>query len=304
MMNKKKNNCLTKIAFLLVSLVLSAAAVSAQNALESQSAASAPLKTNSKMLYHNGPVRTFGQNVYFIFYGCWNNPICGRSGDTTTMETVRDFTSLIGGTSYMQINSTYTNSTGQPASPWLVYAGSVVDDSYSHGVDLTRADIEGIISDQILSFALPQDPQGIYLVVASGDIASAATGFCTPGVRPFHSSAIINGGLLAYVFLGNPIRCPSAAAPYVGQPSPNGSFAGDALVLNLTHALNGLLTNPYGNGWYDRYGLENADKCTGLFGETYTTANGARANFSVGGRDYLLEQNWVNDRRGGCAMFP
>jgi hypothetical protein len=301
---KRKTNLLLLTTFLVLSLTLTAVPQSTQSAVESQRAASSPLKTNGKMLYHDGPVRTFVQNVYFIFYGCWTNSLCGRSGDTTTMDTVRDFTSLIGGTSYMQINSTYANSTGQPASPWLVYAGSVVDDSYAHGVDLTRADIEGIISDQILSFNLPQDPQGIYVVVASGDIASTATGFCTPGVRPFHASAIINGGLLAYVFLGNPIRCPSAAAPFVGQPSPNGSFAGDALVLNLAHALNGLLTNPYGNGWYDRYGLENSDKCTGTFGQIYTTANGARANFSVGGRDYLLEQNWVNDRRGGCAMSP
>lgn len=301
---KRKTNLLLLTTLLILSLTVTASPQLAQNSIESQSAASAPLKTNSKMLYHNGPVRTGVQNAYFIFYGCWNNPVCGRSGDTSTMNVVTSFTSMIGNTPYMQINSTYTDVTGQLASSGLVYAGSVVDDSYAHGVDLTRADIEGIISDQILSFALPQDPQGIYLVVASGDIASAATGFCTPGVRPFHASAIINGGLLAYVFLGNPIRCPSAAAPFVGQPSPNGNFAGDALILNLAHALNGLLTNPYGNGWYDRYGLENADKCTGTFGQTYTTANGASANVSVGGRDYLLEQNWVNNRRGGCAMFP
>ena len=279
---KKKTKLLPLTAMLILSLTLTVMPQSAQNAIESQSTASGPqLRTNSKMLYHDGPVRTGVQNVYFIYYGCWTNSVCGRSGDTTTMDIVNVFTALIGGTSYMQINSTYTDSTGRTASPWLVYAGSVVDSTYSHGVDLTQSDIEAIISDAILGFSLPQDPQGIYVVVSSGDIASTATGFCTPGAPPFHSNAIINGGRLVYVFLGNPIRCPSIAGPYTGQLSPNGSFAGDALVLNLAHAINGLLTNPHGNGWYDRYGLENADKCTGTFGETYTTANGARANVSV-----------------------
>jgi len=75
-------------------------------------------------------------------------------------------------------------------------------------------------------------------------------------------------------------------------------------VTNLTHALNGVLTNPFGNGWYDRYGLENADKCTGNFGTTYTTPNGARANLRLHQRDYLVEQNWVNNRKGSCIQFP
>ena len=55
---------------------------------------------------------------------------------------------------------------------------------------------------------------------------------------------------------------------------------------------------------YDRYGLENADKCKNTFGETYLTSNGARANANVrfGARDYLIQQNWVNDRKPRCAM--
>jgi len=254
------------------------------------------------MLYHDGPLLTGIQDVYFIFYGCWTTNACGNMGDTTTMLILSDFMSTVGNTPYMQINSTYTDTAGRPASAALVYGGSVVDNSYAHGVELTRSDIEGIISDQITSFNLPQDPSGIYVVVASADISSTATGFCVPGTRPLHSDAMINGGHHTYIFLGNPRRCPSVAAPYTGQPSPNGSLAGDGLVLNLAHALNGLLTNPYGNGWYDRYNLENADKCAGSFGEIYTTTNGARANIRFGVRDFLIEENWLNGRKGICAL--
>ena len=37
-------------------------------------------------------------------------------------------------------------------------------------------------------------------------------------------------------------------------------------------------------------------------GTTYLTTNGATANIKLGQRDYLIQQNWVNDRKGHCAM--
>jgi len=303
-MKGKKINLLTQLVLIVVSLALSAATASAQNGAFSQSANGA-VKTDSRMLYHGGPVLTGVQNVYFIFYGCWTSP-CGSADDTKAMTILGEFIATVGNTPYMMINSTYADGNGQPASGSLVYATSVVDSSYSHGVELTHSEIEGIIADQILNFTLPQDPQGIYVVVASADIASNSTGFCVPGAPPFHSHGIINGGLLQYVFIGNPNRCATVAGwqflPPSGGSTPNGNFAADAMVGNLAHALNGLLTNPLGNAWYDRYGLENADKCTGTFGQTYTIANGARANIRLGYRDFLLEQNWVNSRKGFCAL--
>ena len=73
-------------------------------------------------------------------------------------------------------------------------------------------------------------------------------------------------------------------------------------ISGLAHVLSTIVTNPFGDGWYDRFGLENADKCQGKFGETYTTANGARANIMLGQRDFLVSQNWVNDGHGRCAL--
>jgi hypothetical protein len=85
-------------------------------------------------------------------------------------------------------------------------------------------------------------------------------------------------------------------------PTPNGSFAGDAMANTLAHVLSTTITNPRGTGWFDRYGLQNADKCDGEFGPTYVTTNGARANIKLGQRDYLIQQNWINDRKEHCAM--
>ena len=276
---------------------------------------SGSVKTTSRMLYHNGPVRTGPQNVYFIFYGCWRNALCAPNGgaDQATMDIPQIFTATIGNTPYMSINNTYTDASGQPASGSLVYGGNVVDNSYRHGNDLTKTDIEAMLYEHIgdLSQAdLPADLQGIYVIVSTADIASNGTGFCSPGAPPFHSYFYLFGTPIPYIFLGNPNRCRTIAGGQYfttnanGYVTPNGNFAGDAMTLNLAHAFNGLLADPYLNGWYDRYGLENADKCTGTFGQTYTTSNGARANFSSGGYDYLIEQNWVNDRKGRCALLP
>jgi hypothetical protein len=256
------------------------------------------------MLYHNGPVLTATQNVYMIWYGCWEDN-CGNTGDFKTRQVLADFITSIGNSPYIQINSTYTNSTGEAPNGAIIYGGDLVDSSYSHGVDLTQSDIIGLISEKVNNFQLPQDSHGIYVVVASSDIASTAMGFCTTPAPSYHGEGLVNGVPVNYIFLGNPVRCPSVAGPQFSRsgPTPNDSYAGDVLASNFAHGLNTILTNPLGTAWFDRYGLENADKCQNTFGPTYTTPNGALANVRLGGRDFLIQQNWVNDRKARCAMF-
>lgn len=286
--------------FLVVAMSISS--VTGQVGTASPQSSGPTFKTSSKILYHNGPVLTATQNLYFVFYGCWG--MCSAPfGDPAIEYVLVDFGVTIGNSPYSRINSTYTNASGQPAANAFIFGGIAYDRTYSHGVDLTQTDIAGIISDKINSFQLPQDPNGLYVVMASGDIASTATGFCSQGVPPFHGTGIVNGNFLNYIFLGDPARCPLVASPAgYSSVTPNGSFAADAMAANLAHALNGSMTDPLGTGWYDRYGLENADKCARTFGTVYTTANGALANVRLGARDFLLEQNWSNGRHAGCAL--
>src|SRR5690349_17056112 len=132
----------------------------------------------SKMLYHNGPLLTGTQNIYFLYYGCWNDN-CGNLGDTKTQNLLADFIIYLGNTPYAQINSTYTDAAGQPATSRYIFGGQVIDASYAHGVDLTQTDLTDLISYQVNSFQLPQDANGIYVILGSADIASTATGFCS-----------------------------------------------------------------------------------------------------------------------------
>jgi hypothetical protein len=69
----------------------------------------------------------------------------------------------------------------------------------------------------------------------------------------------------------------------------------------VAHELEETTTDPDLNAWYDTRGYENADKCAWTFGTAYT-ANGAKANMKLGGRDYLIQRNWVNASGGYCAV--
>jgi hypothetical protein len=260
------------------------------------------VKTDSKMAYHNGPIVTGVPEVYFIWYGTWDN----NADNTAVQFILTDFLSNLGGTPYFQINAMYPNNSGGAPSGAFFYSGAAID-RYSHGLELTAPDIAGIVENQILTGGLPLTPSGIYVVLASADVSSNATGFCIPAALPLHGTGETLGTEFRYAFVGNPNRCPTVAAPQffsggVQLPTPNQNLAADAMASTLAQLLSRVITNPTGGGWFDRYGLENASKCEGQFGSTYATANGARANLKLGTRDYLIQQNWVMGRKEHCAM--
>ena len=295
-----------KILALAVILVLCGLPGFSQSTLQSQNS-NGPQKTDSRILYHNGPVMSGTADVFLIWYGCWDDN-CGFGGNTNTatQEILSDFVSNVGGSPYFQINAMYETGSGQKPSGALFYSGAAYD-RYSHGLELTAADIADIAAHQVLINALPQDPLGIYVVIASADVSSNATGFCIPSALPHHGLFDSFGSRFPYAFVGNPNRCPTVAAPQfssngVQLPTPNDNLAADGMANTLAHLLNVVVTNPTGGAWFDRYGLENASKCVGKFGPTYSTSNGARANLKLGGRDYLIQQNWVRDKKEHCAM--
>ena len=246
-------------------------------------------KRESRIRYNGGPVMLGTNHVYYIFYGNWQNQYNAQA-------TITDFTAVLAGSSYLNINTTYHDNVGTPLTNSLLW-GSNLDDAYSHGRDLTQADVASIVSTSIVSGQMPHDPQGIYIVVASDDINMA--GHCTDFCE-FHHFVNVFGVRVQYAFIGNPRRCPSKCAAQL--TGPNGDYAVDAIINWIAHDIAGVLTNPTLTAWYDRLGNENSDKCLNKFGTTYQTPNGGLANVRLGGHDYLLQMNWVNDGSGYCAM--
>jgi len=86
-----------------------------------------------------------------------------------------------------------------------------------------------------------------------------------------------------------------------GYASPNNDAAADAEVNTLAHETEETTADEPGTAWYDRRGYENADKCAWTFGTTYTSGGGT-ANVTIGAKNFLVQQNWVNTGSGGCAL--
>lgn len=299
---KTTNLLLLSALSIAVSLAMLGAPAFAQNG-------SGIVKTNTKVLYHNGPVMQGTSAVYLIWYGNWATERPGNNG--WTIGVITDLVSNLGSSPYFRINTLYPDGSGTSPSGGLIYAGAV-NDSYSHGPTLTVSDIQGVVSQQLASGSLPLDTAGIYVVLASSDVTDIypnSNTYCTPPFAPpHHGVGSFSGTLFKYAFIGNPARCPTIAASQFFVPggstlmSPNDDIYADAIASTLAHALSIVVSNPTGTAWFDRYGLENATKCQGKFGETYPSANGSPANMRLGQRDYLIQQNWVNVRRGYCGL--
>ncbi len=70
----------------------------------------------------------------------------------------------------------------------------------------------------------------------------------------------------------------------------------------MAHELEETVTDPDLNAWYDNKGAENADKCAWIFGATSAANNGSKYNVMLGGKQYLIQQNWVNASGGYCSI--
>ena len=250
----------------------------------------------SPIEYQGGPLITRTPNVYLIWYGGWAN--------NSARSILTEFITSLGGSPYYNINTTYYDGSGARPNNGLIYGGGA-DNLYSRGPSLNESDVQEVVSASILNAQLPLDPNGIYLVLTSADVS--ATGFCTDRCE-FHDHMSILGTNVRYAFVGNADRCPQVcASQFTDQgnnlPTPNDNLGADAMASWIAHVLSGIVTNPDGRGWLDDQKRENSDRCQSTFGRTYATANGARANMRLYfGRDFLIQQNWVNADHGYCAL--
>ena len=252
-------------------------------------------RIHQRVEYHGGPVKLGVTSVYFIWYGTWKR---ADGSDDPMVYDLAFLTATLGNSAYFRVNRLYTDVNGQAPSGGMVYSGETWDATYSHGAVLSKGDVGDVVSTQILNGGLPLDIRGIYVVVTSPDVYvdGFAQRFCA-----YHDVVTIVGATVPLVLIGSPARAPTVCQPQ--SIGPNGNAASDAAASLLAAELSNVQTDFWFNAWYDRLGLEPADKCAWTYGTTYKAANGALANIMVGGRDYLLQQLWVPTKNGGtCAM--
>jgi hypothetical protein len=242
--------------------------------------------------YHGGPVIQGTFNVYYIWYGNWSS--------NTAIDILTELASNIGGSPYYNINSTYKDSTGKAVANSVKYQSSIVD-QYSHGATITDADVQSIVASAIAGKKLPNDANGAYFVLASQDVKESS-GYCVDYCG-FHNNATVAGVDVKYSFVGNPAQCPNVCMTMNTAVSPNGNVGADGMASVIAHELNGMATDPDKNAWYfDSDHFENADQCAWQFGSTVTQPNGSQANVTLGTRNFLLQENWVNNACGECAI--
>jgi hypothetical protein len=255
-----------------------------------------PPRTRNRIEYHNGRMMTNIPDVYYILYGNW-------SSDPTTdrnQQILTDLATHFCGGPYADIWTIYRDFLDQAPTGCMLLAGWAVD-AYSHGTEISDNDVGEIVLRQFAMHGAGEDPVGIYIVIASPDVAETSgfgSAYCG-----WHGRFQSNGIFYPVGFLGWPERAPTQCAP--NGVGPNGTVGADAAASHLVGLLTDMVTDPQFSGWFDKLGLEVADKCVWTYGTTYSAPNGSRANVKLGSRDYLLQQLWVPSKNGGsCALHP
>lgn len=257
-------------------------------------------------VYNGGPEITGTPDVFYIFYGNWQN-------NNTGVADVINFVKNINGTAYLGTETT------MGANGHVTYGGSTTISSITNkslylgsslnGMD-PSASIETIVKSALSHGLVPNVANAVYdVLTAPGiNVSGFNTQFCG-----WHSSTNWGGGSLGtqFGFIGDPTA--SQTGCYAQSHSPNYNFGADAMVSIIAHELIETVTDPTGTAWWDSnpasptYQNENGDMCAWNFGTVHKLSNGAYYNLSAGTSKYLVQTQWVNTGglnggTGGCAM--
>jgi hypothetical protein len=242
-------------------------------------------RKTTAMNYYGGPLINT-PTIYIIWYGKWDGSV--SSSDTAAgQQIIRDWANSIGGTSYYQLNTSLSVS-GKPISGNVLFGGETTDSGTS--TSLSDANIQTIVGNALSSGRLPYNANGVYFVITSSNV-NESSGFCT-NYCGWHTHGTVTGfGNVRYSFVGNANRCLGSCA-IQSAVSPNGNPGVDGAISVLSHELEEANTDPDINAWLDSRGQENADKCAWTFGHSqFQTPNGAWANMTFGGRNWMIQRN-------------
>jgi hypothetical protein len=149
---------------------------------------------------------------------------------------------------------------------------------------------------------LTYDAGTLYAIFTAGSVnlgGGFGTRYCAYHT---HGTVTVNGASKTVLYAAMPYDYAKVSACTNATKSPNNDPGADAEVNTLAHETEETTTDEMGNAWYDSQGFENADKCAWNFGATYATSNGGVANMNLGGKDFLVQQNWINAGSGGCRL--
>jgi hypothetical protein len=261
------------------------------------------------ILYHGGPilVTTKVGSIYWATSTIYNGgPAAGTKGaGTADHSLIGHFLRNIGGSPHYNINTTYYDrvGAGHRVQNSVTYTQFWADNTgvpSSSGSTVSNSTIRSEIIKGFTQGKITFDPATIFVVFTKGN-TNLGGGFGSQYCA-YHGTFSWNGKTILY-----------AALPFDHQyvngctsrtKSPNNDQAADDEMSALVHEIEESTTDYRLNAWFDASGQENADKCAFNFGTTYTTANGGKANVRLGGKDFMIQQNWVAPNTGCRLHYP
>jgi hypothetical protein len=265
------------------------------------SARAKPSGGNTGIFYHGGPIfhATKVAAIYWSSATIYNNgpaPATTGSG-AKDGSLVGFFLRNLGGSPYFNINTTYFDGTGTHVGNSVTYTQFWADGNGPAGA-VSDAQVQQEVLNAFTGGKLTYDPSTLY-VVFSGPGVNLGGGFGTQYCA-YHGHFSAAEGDVKYAVLPYDWSDPLGCSAITGS-GPNGDPGADTEVNTLAHETEETTTDEDLNAWFDRRGFENADKCAWTFGSTYAS-NGSTANMNLGGKDFLIQRNWVNASGGGCLL--
>ena len=257
--------------------------------------------------YHGGPLLVAQTNVAAIYWGgstiYSNGPAPGDVGTgSQDGSLIGDFLRGLGGSDYFNINTTYYNGSNTHVANVVNYKQFWANPSLPTSSSVSDGQMVAMLQSAFDNKKLDYDPSTVYAIftgygVNLGGGFGSTLQYCAYHT---HGTVTINNVSRTVLYAAMPYdntfpgRCTNGTTP------PNGDAAADAEVNTLAHEIEETTTDLMGNAWFDQRGYENADKCAWNFGSM--TLNGGTANVTIGSKNYLIQQNWVNAGSGGCAQ--
>jgi hypothetical protein len=285
-------------------IMLTKAGYAAANAAAN---AAGPGGGGAKIFYHGGPVLQAATNVVAVYWATsanspiyTNGPASGTGSGANDGSLVGYFLRNLGGSSYFNINSTYTDGAGANIANVVNYTGYWANNTNAPSGTTTISDAQmvAMLQSGFTGGQLSYNRNTLYAIFTSGRVnlgGGFGTQYCAYHT---HGNVTINGATQTVLYAAMPYDYAYPSGCTNGTASPNSDPGADAEVNTLAHETEETTTDEMANAWFDQRGYENADKCAWKWGTTYTTGNGGLANINVGGKDFLVQQNWAAS--GGC----